>query len=94
MPPFPSTPKPLGIGIGAVTRLDSLANAAKEAEIELPLPPEHARVHTVADLRRLIDHVDTSPDLDDAVRSVLGLSRSLWSGVKRAAQAAVEPDVR
>lgn len=87
-------PPTQGVGIGCVARLEALPAAAEEADVALDLPAGLASVRSVADLRRLIDHVDSRPDADDAVRATLGLSRSLWSGVKRAAQAAVEPDGR
>ena len=98
-PPFPP-PRPhkththTGVGVSTIARFESLPAASAEAGIRLGLPPDLESVRTVGDLRRLLAHIDASAALDDGVRVTLGLSRSLWGGVKRAAQTAVEPDGR
>jgi len=79
-----------GIAGIAARRLANLATSS--AALRLPVHV-HA-VHTVADLRRLIACVNASAALDNDVRNEVGLARTVWSRIKEAATAAVEPDFR
>lgn len=80
----------LGIGLVGANRLAALARTAPD----IALPADLGAIHTVGDMMRLAQACEADRALDDGVRMVLSLSRSVWVKAKRAALAAVEPDCR